>query len=346
MIEIIKDRAEWSSLLGKVECYDFYHTYEYHLISKKQDEEPILLKYSESNILIAIPLLLRSIPNSNYKDCTSVYGYSGPISNNVDDNFDATAFASKFQTFLIENNIVTIFSRLNPFIPNQIFCIKGLGSISSLSEVVNIDITKDEEDQKKGYNKRLRTHVNKARRECYVREAATKEDIRQYIALYYDNMKRVNAKQEYFFGEEYFFELLNATDFNARILLALKKETNKIIAGAMFIESNKIVQYHLSGSDANFMHLYPIKLLIDEMRLTASRDNLIYFNLGGGVKNSKDSLFDFKASFSKDFKPFKVWRYIINNKVYEELVAKKQEKECAIFHKECSLFFPCYRCNI
>lgn len=86
-------------------------------------------------------------------------------------------------------------------------------------------------------------------------------------------MARVNANKYYFFDEKYFKNLLNSKDFNSRILIALDKESNGIIAGAMFITTNHIVQYHLSGRDEDYLNYYPIKLIIDEMRLIATKEN-------------------------------------------------------------------------
>ncbi|MEG3658562.1 peptidoglycan bridge formation glycyltransferase FemA/FemB family protein [Arenibacter palladensis] len=345
MIEIISEKEKWHNVLEAADSFDVYHTYEYHHISKKPDEKPMLLTYSEEDRMIAIPLLLRKIPNSIYKDCTSVYGYGGPVTKNLSQNFDQANFASKIHDFLLINNIVSVFSRLNPFISNQPFCLQGMGEIISSSRIVNIDITQNLEEQKKDYGKRLRTHINKARRACYVRQAESKEEVLEYIKLYYENMTRVNAKKEYFFSEDYFFGLLDAKDFDTRILLSIEKETHKIIAGAMFIKTNNIVQYHLSGSDANYLHLYPIKLLIDEMRVRATLENCIFYNLGGGVGYKEDSLFDFKSAYSKDFKPFSLWRYIVNLEVYNKLIAEKEEKSCSPTLKKCSHFFPCYRCK-
>lgn len=84
MIKIIKDKGQWDSLLTSVDSFDFYHTFEYHHISKKDNEEPAIFSYSEENKVIAIPLLIRKIANIPYMDCTSVYGYCGPISKNID----------------------------------------------------------------------------------------------------------------------------------------------------------------------------------------------------------------------------------------------------------------------
>ena len=49
----------------------------------------------------------------------------------------------------------------------------------------------------------------------------------------------------------------------------------------------------------SFLKLSPIRLLIDEARIQGSLENYKYFNLGGGLGNQIDSLFHFKASFSK-----------------------------------------------
>jgi len=345
MIETIKNKKDWDTVLSMVDVYDFYHTYDYHHISKKVEEQPVLIKYTEKDKLIVLPLLLREVPESQFYDFTSVYGYAGPLTKNVDHNFDNSIFLKEIKDYLVDNNIISVFSRLNPFIPYQEICLRNFGEIPSLSHIVNIDVTRDLEEQKQSYHKRVRTHINKARRECYVKTAESKDEVMAYIDLYYANMKRVNAKKEYFFNQDYFFQLLESQDFNTRILLAIAKETNKIIAGAMFIETNKIVQYHLSGSDFEYLNLFPIKLLIDEMRIIASQENCKFLNLGGGVGSKEDSLFYFKSSFSQDFKNFTIWKCISDIEKYEALIVEKMKPNCDNFVKNCTYFFPCYRCK-
>lgn len=336
MIEIIKDKKNWDSILKSLDSFDLYHTYDYHHITKNKLDEPILVKYTEDRKIIAIPFLLRKIEGTPYFDLTSVYGYPGPISKNIDHKFNNEHFISEFQAYLTAHNIISLFSRLNPFIANQHRCIHSLGERSNLSKVVNIDLTLALDSQLQAYHKRLRTHVNKARRLCNIKFADTKEEVLAYIDLYYKNMERVNAKKYYFFKEKYFFDLMNSKDFNTRLLLASDKESNTIIAGAMFITTNQIVQYHLSGTDEDKLDYYPIKLLIDEMRIIATQENSTFFNLGGGVGSKEDSLFHFKSGFSKDFKDFNLWKVIVNQEIYDQLsLGKCIESE--------SNFFPLYR---
>ncbi|MBT8393232.1 MAG: aminoacyltransferase, partial [Bacteroidia bacterium] len=110
-------------------------------------------------------------------------------------------------------------------------------------------------------------------------------------------------------------------------------------AGSLFVTTNNIVQYHLSGTRFEFSHLTPTKLLIDEMRIEATERGLQFYNLGGGIGgNSKDSLFRFKSSFSKDFKDFNTWNLIVNQTVYNDLVKKQGKIETS--------FFPEYRSNV
>ena len=73
----------------------------------------------------------------------------------------------------------------------------------------------------------------------------------------------------------------------------------------------------------------------------ASNENYSFFNLGGGLGGDEDTLFQFKANFSKSFKPFKLWKYIVNENVYNDLVKLNPINDS----KQSSHFFPSYRFN-
>jgi lipid II:glycine glycyltransferase (peptidoglycan interpeptide bridge formation enzyme) len=103
-----------------------------------------------------------------------------------------------------------------------------------------------------------------------------------------------------------------------------------------------MVQYHLSGLDDDYFDLNPIKLIIDEMRIQSTQQQFEFLNLGGGRGSKEDSLFTFKTSFSKHFKEFKIWKYVVNEKVYRTLVEKHlgTRSETEVSNDE---FFPAYR---
>ncbi len=147
MIEIIKEKELWDNLVEKCDFADFYHTYDYHHTAKAKGEEPALIHYAENNITIVLPLLFRNIEYSLYKDATSVYGYPGPITKNITSDFDYKVFQKELHQLFREQNIISVFSRLNPFIPNQERCLIETGGIETLGKVVYIDLNETLDEQ-------------------------------------------------------------------------------------------------------------------------------------------------------------------------------------------------------
>ena len=336
--EIITTRSKWNNLLKVIGSYDFYHTYDYHFIERPIGGSPVIIKYVENQIIIAIPLIIRKISGTNYHDATSVYGYGGPISKNIPLDYDNTLFIEKLQTFFEKNKIISVFSRLHPYFNKQDIILKNYGDIIKTGKVVNINLNLNLDLQNKNYHKRLRTYVNMARRNCIVKKLETKKELREFIGIYHETLARVNANNYFYFDEDYFNELLNNNNYLAEILVVKYKETGETIAGSLFITTNKIVQYHLSGTRAEFSHLAPTKLMIDEMRILATNRGTKFFNLGGGLGGkTQDSLFKFKSAFSKDFRDFSLWKLIVDKEIYDELAYKHRYVETS--------FFPKYRFN-
>ena len=334
MITIVENHEEWSKTLESFNVYDFYHTYDYHIISKKEEETPILIIYKNKEAEIAIPFLKRPIPNTEYFDLTSVYGYAGPVIKNSADSFDNKQFVEAFDALLSKMGIISVFSRLHPYIKNQENVLSGLGETPTLGKVVHIDLTKNIAEQRTQYGKSTKNRTNKCRKISTVIKAETEDQINTFIDIYYENMDRLSATKDYYFSREYFFKFLDCKDFVTDILLVIDNETGEAMAGSMFVKTKSIVQFHLSGSRTKFLNVAPANVFLDEMRLKATEEGYRIFNLGGGLGGQEDSLFNFKASFSKDFKEFKVWKYIVNQEIYDSLISKE---------KLDTTFFPAYR---
>lgn len=333
---VITSKDEWRNALNTCESYDFYHTYDYHELSKSARDQHVLLKYKEGGIIICLPLIIREIENTEYFDATSVYGYAGPLQKKITDDFDNSNFLKSIDSFFKNRKIISVFSRLNPFIKNQETILKSLGEIIQLGNVVNIDLTKSLNKQQTFYSKTTKRYINKASKSLEIRFSRSKEDILVFKKLYHENMNRVNAQKKYYFDDDYLFKFTASQDFKTEVLLAVIKETQEIISGAMMVKTKNIIQYHISGTKTEFLNLSPIRLIIDETRIKNSNKKYQYFNLGGGVGNNDDDLFKFKSSFSKDFKSFKIWKYVANIEVYNNLVKHLK-------HDESITFFPLYR---
>ena len=343
MIEIIEDAESWRRAISKFPDRDFYHTWEYHSISKAEGELPVLLYYEEENRAIGLPFLKRSISNSEWFDLTSVYGYAGPLSYNIGSDFDNAAYQKALLNFLREEKIVSVFSRLNAFIPYQNEILRGIGKVETLGPMVSIDLTKDLEEQRRNYSKTTKRYVNRLRRLCNVVKSSSREDIAKFIELYYGTMDRVDARAGYYFEEDYFYRFLESKEFQTDLMFAQLKETGELICGALMIKTNDIVQYHLSGTQREYLPLTPLRILIDEARIEASQEGRRHFNLGGGLGSQEDSLFYFKSSFSKNIQDFSIWKYVVNAKVYEDLCDSKRAEISEGTSLEESNFFPLYR---
>ncbi len=343
MIEVITKKKNWNEAIGLVKDSDFYHTYYYHDLSKKSNEIPTLIKYSDKSSYVLLPLLIREIENSEYKDATSVYGYAGLLSVIDDSSFSNEKFQDELKQYFLENKIVSVFSRLHPYLKNQETILKGLGTFVNPGSVIYVDLTESLENQRKQYSSRLKTYLNKDRTECTVFTGESARHIKEFMRLYYENMRRVNANESYFFDESYFYKLLSSPDFETELLLCKRNDTNEILGGAIFIKKGNIVQYHLSGLGNEYLDVNPIKLIIDQMRIKATKEGYEVFNLGGGRSNKQDSLYAFKRSFSKNSEPFLLWNYIADEDAYQKLLERQKEVETSVDFEVDKEFFPAYR---
>jgi hypothetical protein len=317
------DDSRWNDIVFSSLQYDFYHTQSYHLLDK--ENEAVLFVYFFDDNFIALPLVIRSIPDSDLKDCTSVYGYCGPVSNIKFNNLPSEAinqFKKELNLFCMERKIISSFSRLHPLFSFQEIIFKDFGEVLPLNKTVAINLNQPVDLQRYGYNNTTRLHINRALKNgIFIRKTSDFEDIERFIAIYYMNMQRVNANPSYYFSPDYFRNLINATDFNSVLFVAEKD--GEIIAGGIFTICNGIMQYHLGGTKNEMLKFSPLKLLIDSARIYANEMGCNYFHLGGGYHGEDDMLFRFKAGFSKDLCEFKVWRKIVNIQEYNELVARK-----------------------
>lgn len=343
MIHVVKGENDWNKALSLADRADVYHTYHYHQLSKNSGDEAILIKYEHRGAIVLLPLLIRTIEGTIYKDATSVYGYAGVLPVNDNEHFNCAHFSKELNTFFKQENIISVFSRLHPYIKHQETILSQLGGVSSPGNVVYIDLSQPLDEQRQNYSRRLKTHLNKARKHCYVQQGYNDDHLEEFMALYYENMRKVNAKSFYFFSKAYFKALLQNNQFTTDLLICRLKDNDKAIAAGLFTKCNGIVQYHLSGTDDNYDHLNAVKLLIDYTRITSTKAGYTYFNLGGGRSSKDDSLFYFKSRFSKSFEPFNIWKYIVNKEAY--LVLEEQFNYTGVeeVKQEDTNYFPSYR---
>ncbi len=336
MLKVVVEGSEWSQKIKNMLGFDFYHTFSYNnYYSNQGNNKPILFCFSEDSFEIVLPLILREIPGTKYYDLTSCYGYAGPIVNNKNiPNHVIVNFLNSFNNYLKNNNIITLFSRFHPSLQNEKYVL-NLGLVDTLGKTVFIDLKVNQTLQKKQYRKGVKSDLNILKKEGYqIYEDINKEYLSVFTEIYNENMLRVDAKSEYYFNKVYYDTLLNSSDIDSRLYFVMKD--NIKVATAIFVFTDSIIQYHLSGTRERFLKNSPIRLLIDYIREYGSIHGYSELHLGGGLGSNEDSLFQFKTGFSKQYHEFKVWKYVVNNDVYEKLNTER------CFNLETN-YFPKYR---
>lgn len=331
------DDPKWREIVKRADAFDFHHTAYFHKIDT--DFPTKLLYFYKNQDFIALPVVIRPVENTLYFDITSVYGYAGPVfhfSTEEIKNKLIEFFKTSFLSYCKENMIISVFARLHPLI-DQKDILLGLGNIVDLNKTVSVDLTLNPEEQRREYRKSLKSELNQLRKkEIFIESTTNPASINDFITIYYETMDRVNASENYYFSKDYFYEFLNNDDFEAELLVA--KKDQKVIAGAIFTFTDKIMQYHLAGTTEDYIKDTPMKLLLDHARIMGNDSSALNLHLGGGVGGSdEDSLFNFKSGFSKKFTQFSVWQYIVDEEVYDSLSKGIKKLDCN--------FFPAYRSN-
>ncbi|MEZ9132811.1 GNAT family N-acetyltransferase [Vibrio breoganii] len=331
--KVISEENIWKA---EVDLYshDWYHTWDYHqLYCLDSNTKPLLFVFEKGHQRIAIPLVLRVINNSSLKDLTSVYGYPGFLFHKVEDKNLYNEFLEALLDWCNKNEIISIFSRLNSLIVDT----DSYRHCYNDGETVVVDLIGDNQQQRSIYRKNYRNIINKLVRDGFeVTWSNSKESIDDFINIYNETMISLNANDSYFFDRKYYMDLLDSSDYTARIYF-VKYENKKVCAG-IFVFCNEIVQYHLSGTLNDFKDVAPTRLMIDKVREDATSLGYNKLHLGGGVGGKRDSLFNFKYGFSKTAIKFNVLKIVVDEDSYKEL--SNIPKDCNI---NVQSFFPEYR---
>lgn len=330
---IATDDPRWSSFIRGT-SHDFYHLPSYVSLSARQDgAEASALLVTDGQRSMLLPLLLRAIPGSRL-DATSPYGYPGPLVSGTDQpEFMNDALGTGLE-MLRSSGFVSLFVRLHPIlnsVPPQ-----TSGQVVRHGSTVSIDLTAPADllwRQMRGNHRRDISRSLDAGRRAYFDDTWSHSET--FKRLYRSTMDRVSAQAHYFYADEYFDQLRSA--LGGSLKLCVVEADGAIIGAGLFVETCGTVQYHLSGTDSDFMHEQPTKLMFHFVREWAQDRGDTRLHLGGGVGGADDSLYRFKAGFSSDRHGFHTLRAVLDDEEYGRLVALRGDTPIA--HG----FFPSYR---
>ena len=338
------DAARWQEHLDGVP-HDFYHSAAYHRFCEETGGgQAFLARYEEGGRRLLWPYLLRAVEGfgcAGLRDVTSVYGYAGPLGcPSPDPAFLLRAWRALADLWR-SDGVVCAFTRLHPLLENHSL-LPATCPPRVTGQTVSIDLRRPPGDIWRDYRKSLRYDIRAARAAgVVVEEDVALSCLEGFSSLYLETMTRNGADAGYLFDYAYFRRLFRRLGGGAHLMTARCR--GRLIAGAVFAGCGDSLQYHFSATAGGALHHSPAKLLLDEIRLWGQARNYKVLHLGGGRGSRADSLFSFKAGFSRRRHAFYTWRSVLEPSVYEELSTIRR-REIHEAGSECEEnFFPLYR---
>jgi len=345
----IDEAKKWDGIVKSFENYDAYYLGGYSKAFQLHgDGEPNLFYYEDSYIRAMNVVMIRDIEQDEnfhsklskgqFFDITTPYGYGGFLIEGTTTEDSLRCLDAEYSSFCRSKGIISEFVRFHPILNNS-EALKGIYNITKLGTTIpmNIDLRELMWGDLTSSN---RGRVRKARKEGV--EILWGRDIelfKEFAHLYNSTMERNNARDYYYFADDFYSSILNDLKDNALIFYAAYQ--SKIIAMSIILFANHQMHYHLGASDKEYHHLAPTNLLFYEAACWGRENGYKTFHLGGGVGSNEDSLYKFKSTFNRNSNNnFEIGSKIFDENQYKELV-EMRKVETGIDTR--SGFFPKYR---
>ena len=255
------------------------------------------------------------IERDDPRDVVTPYGYGGPTGG---------GFWDAYEDWARERGVVSTFVRFHPLLANQ----QGAPiHVEQLAPTVAWRVEPGR-DLLAGLHFKHRNKVRKAENAGATVAAAS--GLGDFVELYEDTMRRIDADPFYLFEPAY-WELLGELPL-ARFDAAIDGE---VVASALCLASPPWLHYHLSGTTDKGRETGASTLVLLEAANWAQANGYERFHLGGGLGGKADSLHHFKARFDPEgLVEAAVGKAIHDEAAYRELSGGEAGYEG---------FFPAYR---
>ena len=281
------DDPRWREVLKRLP-HDFYHLPEYSkLEGETNDAHPMAFSAMEGDRELFVPYLVRRcdrlFPEAGIaeivRDVVSPYGYPGfLLSRSARDSseFCQMALQRMSETFR-EQGICSAFFRMNSLLSERFSDLFPPDLLSPPSDTIAIDLTLAEEVIWENTRHGHQWVINKCQKLGYQpRMVSFSEHIDAFMEVYQETMDRVKARDNYYFGRDYFQKLASMPDYVHCCLVEFEGE---IAAACVFFECSGIVQAHLGGTRSKYMKQSPFHLALHHAAGWAKSRNNRYFHL-------------------------------------------------------------------
>ena len=334
----------WREVLDRA-VHDVYHLPEYIVHSAKHEGGIPLAFYAQAgDEFFLVPVLKRPLPETlgdsrPLCDASSPYGYPGPLTN-CDDPERLELFFAACVEAASELQICTLFLRQNPLLSLPELRLGSDVDVTSHGPTVYVDLAQSDQQLATNVRSGHRYEIRRLVKEGFCVVMDEWQAYAEFIKSYAKTMNRVSASERYYFSDDYFWDLKQQLGpwlhFGA-----VYTSGGQYVAGSLFTESGGIVQYHLSATVDEFYRKSPTKLLLQQAIGWARQRGNRYFHLGGGLGAQEDSLFRFKAGFSKNRSTFSTMRVVVQSAAYGEL-NRRWAQQNPLTPPQAG-FFPAYR---
>ncbi|MGI6109110.1 MAG: GNAT family N-acetyltransferase [Eubacteriaceae bacterium] len=333
---------EWDEIVRSYKDHDVYWLSGYVRAFKLHgDGEPMLVSYDDGS-LRGIQVVMRrdiaddprftgQIESGQYFDHITPYGYGGWI---FEGEGDLTAVDRAYSAWCSFNHTVSEYVRFHPILNNQ----EQTGDMYeqiALGDTIAMDLSSPETISENMSSKN-RNRIRKAMKSGVEIYCGRSPQLFQSFKRIYDNtMDRDHAMDYYYFNDDFYDSILNDLPDNELVFYAVKDGT--VIAMAIALLCNGMINYHLAASLREYQILAPNNLLLYRTAVWGSRNGFKTLHLGGGLGFQDDDLLRYKKGFYKGSpRRFYSGRKIFLPEAYEFLTGKRQKAEN-------NLYFPRYR---
>jgi Acetyltransferase (GNAT) domain len=343
---------EWPDVLGRLR-HDVYHLPEYvRLDAEWNRARPMAFRARAGDEELFLPYLLRRCddvfpvagPGADVYDVVSPYGYPGLLLSDAawkSPDFAQEAMGRLGGT-LRAMGVCSAFLRMHPLLDEGLSELFPDGFLSPAGVTVAMDLAQSERQLWKGVREGHQWTINRCRKLGFVpRMVPLREHLEPVMAIYRETMDRVQAKDSYYFGPDYFARLAAMPE---RVHCGVVEWKGRPAAACIFFECGGIVQAHLGGTRSEFLSRSPFHLLLYSAAVWAQARGNQSFHLGGGVGGADDSLLRFKRGFSPRLWAFSTLRLITDEARYRELTARRAEATgVPVEALSATDYFPAYR---
>lgn len=323
----------WTAFLDRVP-HDFYHLPAYvDLCARRDGGEGLALWVGDDRGGLLVPLVVNAVPGGDWRDGLSPYGYPGPLLEGPADPGRWEVLLGTFVRAAQEAGLVSAFLRLHPLLPLPPVDWRPFGQRMDHGETIYLDLTLPVAEQDRQTRANHRTGARRLLAAGFRVEVDGWDRLEAFSRIYLATMAQRGAGPAYRFGLDYFQEL--QVRLGGRLHLAMVLDPGgREAAGGLFSHVDGLMQFHLAGTDPDYRHLGPAKLMILHMRDWGREAGARRLHLGGGVGCADDSLALFKRGFSALRAPFATVRLIFLPETYRALAGAADTGDG---------FFPAYR---